>query len=239
MTPPPLPKAMLVDLDDTLLDDSGAAEECWRDACGLAAGRGLPFGPAALREAVRAFSSEWWSDPGRHRAGRLDLPAARRLHVAGALEALGRPDPAFANEVADAYTAFRRERVRLFPGALEALASLRERGVRLAMLTNGHPSIQRPKIERFALAPYFERIHIEGEVGFGKPEERAYLHALERLGVAPADAWMVGDNLEWEVAVPQRLGLHAVWVDHRGGGLPPDAPAVPDRIVRLFAEIAA
>ena len=117
---------MLVDLDDTLLDDSSTAEECWAEACGRAEGRGLPFGPGDLRGAVATFAAHWWSDAERHRVGRLNLAAARRVIVEGALDALGRPDPSLAREVADAYTALRHQRVRLFPGAREALGVLRD-----------------------------------------------------------------------------------------------------------------
>ena len=43
---------------------------------------------------------------------------------------------------------------------------------------------------------------------------------MRELNVEPRDCWMVGDNLEWEVEVPQRLGIYAVWVDTAEGGLP-------------------
>ena len=66
----------------------------------------------------------------------------------------------------------------------------------------------------------FDHIQIEGEHGFGKPEERAYLHAMQALGVAAPETWMVGDNLEWEVVAPQRLGIYAIWIDVHGDGLP-------------------
>src|ERR1044072_2138384 len=56
-------------------------------------------------------------------------------------------------------------------------------GVRLALVTNGAADTQRAKVERFMLAHRFEHVQIEGEHGFGKPDERAYLHAMEALGV--------------------------------------------------------
>ena len=56
------------------------------------------------------------------------------------------------------------------------------------------------------------------------------------LGVRPHETWMVGDNLEWEVVAPQRLGIYAIWCDVHGIGLPPDSPVRPDRIVRSIAE---
>jgi hypothetical protein len=53
-------------------------------------------------------------------------------------------------------------------------------------------------------------MHHLPEHGFGKPEERAYNHAMEVLGVGPDETWMVGDNLEWEIVAPQRLGICAI-----------------------------
>ena len=48
---------------------------------------------------------------------------------------------------------------------------------------------------------------------------------------------MVGDNLEWEIVAPQRLGIYAIWHDGYGVGLPPDSPIRPDRIVRCLSEL--
>ena len=139
--------------------------------------------------------------------------------------------------VADRYTALRDEEMRLYPDAWDTLDALRHRGVALALVTNGAAETQRPKIERFDLERRFDHIQIEGEHGFGKPEERAYRHALQRLQVAPHETWMVGDNLEWEVAAPQRLGIHAIWYDGESRGLPATTDVRPDRIIRALAEL--
>ena len=48
---------------------------------------------------------------------------------------------------------------------------------------------------------------------------------------------MVGDNLEWEVVAPQRLGIYAIWYDGYGTGLPPGSPIRPDRIIRTLPEL--
>ncbi len=125
----------------------------------------------------------------------------------------------------------------LFDGAHDVVDWFRVRGVKLALVTNGTSAAQRAKIERFDLEHRFHHIQIEGEHGFGKPEERAYRHALASLGAAPHEAWMVGDNLEWEVVAPQRLGIHAIWHDALGRGLPQDTQAKPDRIIRSLLEL--
>jgi putative hydrolase of the HAD superfamily len=233
-----LPRALLLDLDDTILDDSGSGEACWDGACAAhAAAAGVA--PDALRRAVDEEKALHWADPDRHRIGRLDLPAARTRIVAAALRSLGRPDDALAARLARDYGERRRAAWRLFPGAAEALDAFRSRGIRLALLTNGASDVQREKLARFDLARRFEGIFIEGEFGCGKPDPRVFRAALDAVGAAPRDAWVVGDNLEWEVAPARALGMGSVWVDARARGLPPDPPAVPDRVVRSIAELLA
>ena len=60
---------------------------------------------------------------------------------------------------------------------------------------------------------------------------------MEVLGVSARETWMVGDNLEWEIVAPQRLGIHAIWHDGYGVGLPPGCPVRPDRIIRRLSEL--
>ncbi|MBI4886287.1 MAG: HAD family hydrolase, partial [Acidobacteria bacterium] len=125
----------------------------------------------------------------------------------------------------------RDERTALFPDAIGTLKWLREAGCRLALVTNGAAGAQRQKIERFGLQPLVDLILVEGELGFGKPDARIYQLALRELAVAPEQAWMVGDNLEWDVGQPQTLGLTGVWVDTGRTGLPVACPVRPDLII--------
>ena len=156
-----------------------------------------------------------------------------------ALAAHGHPPlpPDLAVRLADRFHAYREEEMFVFPGAHDAIDALRAHGVKLALVTNGAAGPQRAKVERFALTHRFDHIQIEGEHGFGKPEERAYLHAMQALGVTAPETWMVGDNLEWEVEAPQRLGIYAIWIDVHGEGLPADSGIRPDRIIRSLTEL--
>ncbi|OGK85236.1 MAG: hypothetical protein A2X52_05650 [Candidatus Rokubacteria bacterium GWC2_70_16] len=229
-------KALLADLDDTILDYSGGAAASWEEACaGLSGPAGID--PAPLVAAVVATRRWFWADPERHRRERVDMVGAWRKIAAHALESLGLPAHPLAASIAEDFAARRRAALRLLPGALEALDELRQRGVPLALVTNGDASQQREKIERFDLARFFRVIVIEGEFGKGKPDEVVYRHALAALGVPGRDSWMVGDNLEWDVAAPQRLGLRAAWVDGAGHGLPAGSAVRPDRVLRAFREV--
>jgi putative hydrolase of the HAD superfamily len=142
-----------------------------------------------------------------------------------------------ATRLADRFTAYREEQMFVFPGAHDAIDALKALGVKLALVTNGAAGIQRAKVERFALTHRFDHIQIEGEHGFGEPDERAYHHAMHALGVTAPETWMIGDNLEWEIEVPQRLGIYAIWMDAHGEGLPAQSTVKPDRIIRSLTEL--
>jgi len=237
-----LPRAILFDLDDTLLVAFGPAASQWQRTIAAFTGRLGPIEAASVAAAISAASTELWADPARHKYWRHRIGEARRKIVADAfaeLAATGHPVPpqAVGDELADAYNALHDEELAMFPDAHATLDRLKELGVKLALITNGAGEPQRAKVVRFALEHRFDHIQIEGEHGFGKPEERAYTHAMAVLGVRPHETWMVGDNLEWEVVGPQRLGIHAIWHDGYGAGLPPGSPIKPDRIIRRLSEL--
>lgn len=232
-----IPRAFLLDLDDTIIDDSGNVERCWRDACLEHSSALSPLDPCHLFDTIERTRSWYWSDPDRHREGRLDLPNARREVVRRSLADLGMDSPALAEKIADTYGTRRDLGVLPIPGAIETVRWIREMGCRTALLTNGAAESQRGKVDRFQLAHLFDAILIEGELGYGKPDPRVYRNALEKLGVKPEEATMVGDNLEFDVLAPQELGVSGVWIDFRGEGVPATHPARPDRIIRALSEL--
>jgi putative hydrolase of the HAD superfamily len=228
-------RALLVDLDDTLLDYTGGVDESWLEACAAVAG---PAGvaPGPLVTAIAGARRWFWSDPERHRRERTDMPGAWRKIAERGLAEVGAP-PALAAGIADDFAARRWARMALFPGVPETLDRLRRHGVSLALVTNGDRTQQRRKVEQYDLGRFFDVVLIEGEFGVGKPDAAVYRHALDALGAAPSRAWMVGDHLEWDVTAPQRLGLRGVWVDAQGRGVPSGHPTRPDLILRAFTEI--
>lgn len=234
---PSLPRAILVDLDDTILD-AGHRPAVLLAIAGEFVAQLAPHAPVEVAETLEALFERFWADPARHKVARFGLAEARQQVVREAFSALAPPLPQdVADRFAARFTGLREEMTACFPGAIEGLRGLRDLGIRLALITNGSSATQRAKIERFALAAYFDHIQIEGEMGFGKPEEQAYRHAMAALGAEPHETWIVGDHLEWEVAAPQRLGLHAVWCDAFGRGLPEGTTIRPDRIVRSLTEL--
>ncbi len=242
-TLPPLPNAILFDLDDTLISAYGQPRTAWETVVKDFADDLSPLTLEEAVDAISAFALEFWTGTqAHHKKWRLRLKDARREIVREGLSRTGRfgkdgPDTDFIHKLADRFSDYREEELKPFPGALETIDRLKDLGVKLALITNGGAETQRPKVTRFALEHRFDHIQIEGEHGFGKPEEEAYRHALGVLSVSPEETWMVGDNLEWEIAAPQRLGIFSIWHDAYGHGLPENSDIRPDWIIRGIPEL--
>ena len=232
-----LPKALLIDLDDTILDSDSNAGEVWLEVCREFADR---LGGATAEEFHAAVmdSRDWlWGDPGRARRGRLDLWRARRDMLTRSLARLRISNSPVEEGMADRYATIRDEKLKPFPGAIDALRSLKETGIRMGLLTNASSESQRAKVDKFGLAKFFDHIQIEGEFGIGKPDERAFRNALDALGVGPAETWMIGDNLDFDILGAQQVGIYAVWVDAHRKGLPAGTTVRPDRTIGSLTEL--
>jgi len=119
----------------------------------------------------------------------------------------------------------------LYEDALPVLDELRRLGLKLALVSNGVRDL-----EAFVA---HHGIDIDAAVcsrdhGWIKPHETIFRAALERLGVEPAEAAMVGDSLEEDVEGARVLGMHAILVDRDDR-----YPEVEDRLTDLYGLPAA
>lgn len=100
----------------------------------------------------------------------------------------------------------------VLPGVPEALASLREQGLRLLVVSNSDGSVERGLAE-VGLRSYFNEVVDSAIVGFEKPDPRIFLHALERAGVSGRRALHVGDLYHADVTGARAAGVNAVLLD--------------------------
>ena len=233
-----LPKAILFDLDDTIISFDGAADLAWEESCNLFVKSGnITFDGKTLLESINKVRRWYWGDTERHRIGRMDIVKARREIVRMALNELGFFDDISAYNMADSYSKLQEELISLFPDSIDILEKLKTLRIRMVLITNGTSEKQRAKINRFCLADFFEFCLIEEELGVGKPNPRVFEIALEKLGLRADEVWMVGDNLVWDIDAPQKVGIFAIWNDFRNKGLPKDSTIVPDRIINSISEL--
>lgn len=80
------------------------------------------------------------------------------------------------------------------PGALQAIATARGVGLRLALATSSRPELIGAVLERLRLAGAFEVTRSAVDEAQGKPHPAVFLRAARELGVAPADCVVIEDS---------------------------------------------
>lgn len=228
--------AVLFDLDDTLHDDSyayrTAAEEV---AAEIAAEHGVDA--LALKTAYIAEAEGFWHRlSSAHLQERLAGTRARMWRTA--LESVGIADDALAEQSAQRYNRYRDAHLTLFPGAMDLLRALRDRGCKLGLLTNGFSETHRDKIATLQIGEYFDAIFMPDEVGMLKPDPLLFAHACTTLRSAPACSAMIGDRYERDIRGAKTAGLSTIWMNVHGGSVPPGAPE-PDVTVTGIAGVRA
>jgi len=232
-----LPKGIMFDLDDTITTFNAVAEPTWKKVCNKYTTQYDNLDEKVLYKNIRETANWYWNDKKRHKEGRLDIDNARRKTLEMTFKKLGINNITLAHEIADLYSKLRVEAIDFFPGAEDTLKYLSEQNVALTLVTNGQTEKQREKINQFRLDRFFSVILIEGEMGYGKPNEAVYHRALKEMSLNPESVWFVGDNLEWDVGAPQKLGIFGIWNDYRNNGLPPSSNIIPDRIITNISEL--
>lgn len=171
-----MPKAVLLDLDGTLLD---TAPDIVAAANAMLAEQGLQPLPAGT---VRDFIGQG-----------IPRLVERCLQACGLPLPCARLEPALRSFGAH-YSRLNGTASTPFPGVPEALARLRGAGLRLACVTNKATAFTTPLLAKSGLAPFFDTVVTSEQAGERKPHPAPFLVACERLGVAPADAVVVGDS---------------------------------------------
>jgi putative hydrolase of the HAD superfamily len=233
-------KAILFDLDDTLLWDEKSVKEAFRLTCLLAENK-YGIDSDILEEKVRENARELYAsyetysftkmiginpfeglwgdfpDEGEEFQKLKELaPNYRKEAWTRGLKDAGVDDPAFGQELAEAFPANRRKSAFVYEDTFAVLDQLKDE-YRLLLLTNGSPDLQQTKLEITSeLVSYFEHIVISGDFGKGKPDPAIFIHALEQLGVENEEALMVGDNIMTDILGASRADIASVWVNRHG-----------------------
>jgi putative hydrolase of the HAD superfamily len=226
---------VLFDLDDTLLDDSRAYKEAARRVAEeVAAERGIDAG--RLFTSYVAQANGFWK---KLSAEHLTLPIhdARAQLWSDALVAAGVPvDVALAERCGERYTRYRADSLTLFPGALDLILALRERGCKLGIVTNGFAATHNEKVDRVGLRPYVDALFLADEMGMVKPDPEIFRFACRTLGSEPVRTAMVGDRYDRDIIGAGSVGLFTVLIDIHAIPLP-DGAHPPDAVVDSIAGV--
>lgn len=140
--------------------------------------------------------------------------------------------------------AFEREyryyqsRIKLYDFMRDILDYCREKGIPTALLTNGNRRNQGRKLSALQLERWFEpdKMYISGDLGYHKPDVRAFQKIQECLRILPEEAWYIGDSYESDIVGAHSAGWHSIWLNHRERECP-DSRSLADMEVRDGEEL--
>jgi putative hydrolase of the HAD superfamily len=125
---------------------------------------------------------------------------------------------------------------RLTEGTRAALDEARAAGWSFAILTNGPVVAQTRKIRAAGLDELADAVCISEEVGHSKPHRAMFDRAAERAGTTLQGAWMIGDNLDADIAGAHGVGARSVWVKNEHEWLTFESGTEPDLVASDFAD---
>ncbi len=114
-------------------------------------------------------------------------------------------------ECCEIYDRVKLESITLYPGIKEVLENLKQKGVKLAVVTDAENGHAISRLKKVSLEKYFDVIISADMTGKRKPEPDSLLLALKKLGVKAEEAAIVGDSLRRDVKAGKRLGMFTVY----------------------------
>jgi putative hydrolase of the HAD superfamily len=250
-------RAVLFDLDDTLIVDEAVSLEAFQAVARYARDRHGAEIERFARDAAERAKALWQAGPCEPFCRSLGISAFEclwgRFDGEGEFAELRKWALSFREQVfdhalreqmiesaegsrdlAEGFSCERRLLQRLVPDALETLARL-SASYSLGLLTNGAPDLQREKITASGLEGMFKEVVISGVYGIGKPRPEIFLHLTDRLGVSPNSAVMVGNSLERDIAGARNAGIPSIWL--KVPGSEEFAAVEPDFTITGLAEL--
>ncbi len=226
-------QAALFDLDDTLCDDRGQMYRAIQ--LSAEAGVGKELAPALAHSYTVISDRYWYQELTLSRPPSL-TEIRKKLWTLALVEAIGKADEEVLATILTRYDALRREPIPPFPGTLETLASLKDAGIRLAVLTNGLAETHFAKAEMLGIRTLVEEVFTPDTLGTAKPDARAFHLVCEHLGATPEHTAHVGDSLITDVGGAFGAGLRAVWFNPNKA-LRPEEAAVPHHEITALSEL--
>lgn len=122
----------------------------------------------------------------------------------------------------DCLKAYREQEpeISLYPGVADMLSDLKNRGLKLGIITDGRPKGQHAKIKALGLEKYFERIIITDELGgveYRKPNPQAFIEMKDFFGVEYSEMVYIGDNIKKDFIAPDKLGMATILFENNDG----------------------
>jgi HAD superfamily hydrolase (TIGR01549 family) len=140
----------------------------------------------------------------------------RLLYFQRTLENLGENPLKHSMEIYNVYWNSFLESMNPFEGAHEFLSLLKDKGLKVCLLTDLTAHIQFRKIEKLKLYDYIDFLVTSEEAGAEKPHPYIFMLAMKKINLTPNEVIMVGDNFAKDITGALNLGIKSYWLDKNG-----------------------
>lgn len=122
-----------------------------------------------------------------------------------------------------------------YPEVPDVLATLKARGVKLAILSNGTPEMLAAAVDNAGIERYFDAVLSVEDVGVYKPHPAVYAMAPQALGLARENICFLSSN-SWDAYSAKAFGFHVLWCN-RFGQASENIPSMPDGEITELSEL--
>ena len=106
---------------------------------------------------------------------------------------------------------------RLYPETEDVLKELHEK-YKIGIIANQALGTA-DRLKSFGILEYIDLVIASAEEGVAKPDLKIFEMALERAGVKPDEAMMIGDRIDNDIFPAKKLGMRTMWLRQGFGGM--------------------
>jgi putative hydrolase of the HAD superfamily len=211
---------IILDIDDTVLDHSGAEE----DAATLF---GREFADRIPGYAEASFTTMWRAASERHivsfLSGEISFQEQRRRRIREVFgsESMSAQE---ADILFDEYLRHYENSWRAFPDVVPFLEKFGGQGI--GIVSDGAQAQQEAKLKAIGIWPNVAFVVTAESSGMSKPDPRMFHQACALAKAAPCDACYIGDNLEKDAIGASSAGLRGIWLNRKRRSVPMGIEAI-------------
>ncbi|MFH1134152.1 MAG: HAD-IIIA family hydrolase [Nanoarchaeota archaeon] len=194
-------KAIIFDLDNTLIDFMKMKRLSCEEAISAMIDAGLPM----EKEPAIKRLFELYEELGIEH---------QHIFEVFLKEVMGKIDWKILAAGVVAYRRIKASFLEPYPHTVATLLELKQRGIKLAILSDASNFEAHTRLAAAKLMPFFDVILTHDDTESYKPDEKTFLRALKELGVKAEDALMVGDWAERDIDGAKKVGMRTAYAKY-------------------------
>ncbi|MDY6788978.1 MAG: HAD family hydrolase [Candidatus Nanohaloarchaea archaeon] len=224
---------LLLDLDDTVYEyepcNKAGKRAAWKKAKEL--GYDMDF------ERFKEIYQEGNRETKRELAGTAS-GHERHIYFKKALQFYtGTHRPKHAIQLSDSFWEGYTKEMEIFPGVKKTLSKIKEKGIKIAVVTDQIARIQMNKIEELGIEEFIDLLITSEETGTDKPSSVMFALPITIMDARRSNTVMMGDNLSRDIAGANSLGIESVLFNNEFKDTEQPTWQEPDHEIDEFKEI--